>query len=80
MALSDSDRAKVVSWMKSKVTQGCPMCGDRNWNAVPEISMAGTYDPSANATNPASGVPAVVTICGNCGFMAQFAAKQVGVI
>jgi hypothetical protein len=55
------------------------MCGGGNrWGINPEAAMAATVDLVGAGINPAQGMPVILATCDNCGFVASFQAKKLG--
>jgi len=80
MGLTKYQQEQVRSHIKSKVSGGCPMCGQRNWNIESDLQFLGALDPEYR--QPIEGVlyPLVTAVCGNCYYIAQFQAMRLGIL
>ena len=61
-------------------TPTCPICRRNDWKVSDQVGMRGSIDPQTNNVNPSSGIPGVDLICTNCGFVATFSPKLLGVM
>lgn len=80
MGISQGDRERIHAWLKSKVRNACPMCGTKKWDTLDDIGITGTIELANKKVNPATGVPVVQEVCTNCGFVATYSARLIGLV
>ena len=82
--LDGGDNAKdVLEWFKSQGVQGkCPACGKKRWSigGIVSASVANALggDSTGMSSMHAESVPAVATICNDCGYVMLFSAMMMG--
>ncbi|MBU6400343.1 MAG: hypothetical protein KGS61_08495 [Verrucomicrobia bacterium] len=80
MNLSESDQQRIKDHLNIKLRNGCPVCGERNWNVNPHLTFQGILNKEYKQPVDGSVFPLVGITCRNCGYLAQFVAQSVGVL
>lgn len=80
MPLSESQVNRVVAHLRSKITNGCPMCGRRDWNVDKELHFSGVLDPEYRQPVQGAIVPLVLINCTNCYFSYYLPAMRLGLL
>ena len=77
MSLKDHEITMVGQWLARKAVKGaCAACGARDFGLSDIVGLPVLDE----ATRPDGNeyVPAVVAVCGNCGFIMPFSARMIG--
>lgn len=80
MPISKAAEGKITKWLSSKLTRGCPMCGQQNWTILDELQMASNIDLQSKGVSMGTGIPLVLTTCNHCGFVAPYLAGKLGLL
>ena len=75
---------RVGTWFKEKGVRGaCASCGKKDWSLVGRISMPVTtalgVETGAVPTLQAQTVPAIATMCNECGYIMHFSSVMMGI-
>lgn len=84
MGLTQAQVIKVGEWFKSRGVRGnCPGCGNKRWSIGGLISAPVTnalgVDTQAVPTMHSETVPAIATICNDCGYVMLFSSVMIGI-
>ena len=79
MALSASEKERVIDWIRSHCAQLRCGCDAMGWNLEPELAFSLMADSQSGRINYLSGYPLVVLTCDNCGRTLFFNAIKLGV-
>lgn len=84
MALTQEQVAHIATWMKAKGVRGsCPGCANKSWTLAglisAPVSTALGVETSGVPTLQAQTVPAVATVCNDCGYVMLFSAVVMGI-
>lgn len=80
MALTTSQKDKIIAKLKEVSSGGCPICQSRQWTIGEEIVTSTTV--SLGGTTAIGGgpiIPMAQIICNNCGFVAHHAIGALGI-
>lgn len=80
MPLTSKQEKKVISHIRNKVTRGCPMCGEKNWQIEADLQFMGMLDSEYLQPIEGSVYPAVTTVCDNCFHVVQYSAVKIGIL
>lgn len=80
MGLSKSQTEQVLSHVRSKVTSGCPMCGQKNWSIESDLHFLGILDLEFRQPIEGKVYPLVTAVCQNCYCVIQFQAMRLGIV
>ncbi len=78
--LTSEQMAKVAHWWQTHVSEvACPFCQQRDWEVEDRYTILPFFNPLTGGGSPGSGEPAILVICGNCGYIAPFSAMSMGI-
>lgn len=76
--LSDDELAQVKAGLSDKLKAGCWNCGEQDWLILPFVVGEEFYDAQGQFLTSASYAPKIRLTCQNCGNIAYFSAKSMG--
>lgn len=80
MSLSDEQKNQVQLWLQENAPSlTCPACGNKDFNLENMITVSMGLDVEGNV-DFSKGIPVVPVTCKRCGFVFEFAAKQIGLM
>jgi predicted nucleic-acid-binding Zn-ribbon protein len=75
------NRDVVAKWLESHAPRmSCSCCGLKNFTVDESVAMTSSLADTKGRINYLAGVPLVSLVCSNCGHVAFFSAKMLGVI
>ena len=80
MALSEDQIDEVIQHIRSKVSNGCPLCGQRNWGIEPNVLYMGVMDTEYKQPVEGSAIPLIMVTCNDCFFSYHLPAVRLGVL
>lgn len=78
--MNKETRNKIFFKIQEKLrnANGCPMCGERNLGIESTCSMVLFRESFKDQASWDREMPAVCTLCPNCGYISQFSLKTLG--
>ena len=77
MPLNESQQRTLKEWMRSKAIVQCPACGEDGWSFAEAAYVRALLEVGEADLTEDEGV--VKVPCVNCGYVALFDAKAVGI-
>ncbi len=77
MPLNELQRRTLRDWLRSKAIVQCPACGEDHWRFAEAAYLRALLEAGEADLTEDRGV--VKLPCGNCGYVALFDAKMVGI-
>ena len=77
MTLSMAQRRVLEDWMRSKGIAQCPACGENRWRFDEAAYVRALLEKGEEDLTEGGGVVRIP--CGNCGYVALFDAKTLGI-
>jgi hypothetical protein len=79
MALTERQKEKILSSLRTKAKAHCPMCGGTNWELWEEMVGAMAASPQGGIGIGGPYIPMVQIVCTNCGFVSHHAVGVLGI-
>lgn len=80
MPLSQDQLDAVMRHVRGTVTNGCPMCGRRDWSIDEELHFTGVLDSEYREPVQGQLTPLIMVTCKNCLFSYHLPAMKLGLL
>lgn len=78
--IPQSKMKRIQSHLHSKMKNGCPLCGGREWSVSEDLHFVGILDPEYKQAENGRIAPLVMVTCTNCQFSFHMPAMAFGII